>query len=113
MKADVTDIFVLLVYYVWKHDITTQVSMKKYKQSLTSVKQHQDLVASVSLLLLHASTGCDTVSYPIGKGKVSAVNLLLKSDVNLDTMRSTDTPEDIIMEIGSTVLLYLYGCTSR
>ena len=74
------------------------------------MKQHQDLVASVTLLPIHALTDCDTVSYPLGNGKISAANLLLKSDINLDAMCNIDTPDDTIIEIGSTVLLYLYGC---
>ena len=47
---------------------------------------------------------------PLEKGKISAANLLLKSDVNLDAMCNIDTSDDTIIELGSTVLPYLYGC---
>ena len=41
-----------------------------------------------SLLAVHALSGCDTVSYPFGKGKTSAINTLLLPDVNI--LRSTE-----------------------
>ncbi len=34
----------------------------------------------LQLLDIHALTGCDTVSYPYGKGKISALNTLLAGD---------------------------------
>ena len=115
VKADDTDIFVLLVYYVWKHNLTTQVSMKKYDGTVINISETASRLGSkcITLLPLHALTGCDTVSYPFGKGKISAANFLLKSDINLDAMCHSDTPDDTIIELGSMVLLYLYGCPSR
>ena len=115
VKADDTDIFVLLVYYVWKHNITTQVSTKKYDGTVININETASRLESkcITLLPLHALTGCDTVSYPFGKGKISAANFLLKSDINLDAMCHSDTPDDTIIELGSMVLLYLYGCPSR
>ena len=112
MKADDSYIFVSLVYYVWTHDITTQVSMKKYGGKVINISETTSRLGGncVSLLPIHALPGCDIVSYPLGKGKISAANFLLKSDINLDAMCNIDTPDDTIIEIGSPVLLYLYGC---
>ena len=86
--------------------------MKKYDEKVINISETTSRLGGkcVTLLAIHALTGCDTVSYPLGKGKISAANLLLKSDINRDVMCNIDTPDDTIIEIGSTVLLYLYGC---
>ena len=47
-------------------------------------------------LLLQALTGCDTVSYPYGKGNITAANLLLKMNRNLEQMCDNQTPNEMI-----------------
>ena len=86
--------------------------MKKYDGKVINISETTSRLGDkcVILLPIHALTGFDTLSYPLGKGKISAANLLLKSDINLDAMCNIGTPDDTIIEIGSTVLLYLYGC---
>jgi len=37
----------------------------------------------LDLLAAHALSGCDSVSYPFGKGKIKAINLVLNSEVTL------------------------------
>ena len=63
----------------------------------------------ISMKPFHVLTGCYTVSYPFGYGRISAANLLLISDVNLDVMWNIDTPDETVIGLGSTVLLYLYS----
>ena len=41
---------------------------------------------SLHLLAVHALTGCDSVSYFIGKGKTSAVSAMLKHEVNFEVL---------------------------
>ncbi len=43
--------------------------------------------AVMQLLAVHATAGCDTVSYMFGKGKVSTVTIIQKHDSKLDTFR--------------------------
>ena len=45
------------------------------------------------LLAIHTLSSCDTMSYPFGKGKVSALNLLLKLDLNLQVFTEPDAEE--------------------
>ena len=48
---------------------------------------------SFDLLAVHALSGCDTVSYPFGKWMISALNLLLKLDLNLQVFTEPDAEE--------------------
>ena len=64
----------------------------------------------LQLLPLHAATGCDSVSYAFGKGKVAAVKLLLKSDdLGLNILGETKTPGPDIVQVGSKLFAELYG----
>lgn len=71
--ADDTDIFVLLVFFVWKHKVATQISMKKHNGSIININATDEKLGEECkcLLPLHSLTGCDSVSYPSGKGKDS------------------------------------------
>ena len=62
--ADDTDIFVLLVFYVWKHKVATQISMKKHDGSIISISATAEKLGDKCkcLLPLHSLTGCDSVS---------------------------------------------------
>ena len=60
--------------------------MRKYKDKVIDIKTTTDKVGEKCLDLLltaHALSGCDSVSYPFGKGKIKAVNLVLNSEVTL------------------------------
>ena len=43
---------------------------------------------------LHTLSGCDTISYPCGKGKVSAVNLMIKYDLDLSMFADSNSEEN-------------------
>ena len=111
IKADDTDIFLLLIYYVWKHDITTQISMKKKDGKIIDINATVRNLGNKckDVLPLHALTGCDAVSYPYGKGKTTAANLLLKGDLHLEQMCDPSVSEDVVEQIGMDFLLKLYG----
>ena len=69
------------------------------------------------ILGMHALSGCDTVSYPNGKGKASALKVLLQNDIpGLDTVLGEEyASENGLMETGTVFFLVLYGlkqCTS-
>ena len=58
---------------------------------------------------MHASSGCDKVSYPFGKGTVSSTNLLLKTDLGLAVMCEPHENENDVVTVGIDVLVRLYG----
>ena len=76
--SDDTDVFVLLVYWVWRSSIKGKVQMEKLDRTVIYINMTVEKLEDKSGLLLglHAMSGCDTVSYPYGKGKISAVKLL-------------------------------------
>jgi len=64
----------------------------------------------LQLLGVHALSGCDTVSYPYGKGKISALNTLLTGDFpglahELGEVEATHTD---LMEAAQTYFCALY-----
>ena len=61
------------------------------------------------LLPLHIATGCDTVSYPFGKGKVTAVNLMKKGKLDLGVIGEASTSEDQLISAGCQLFCLLYG----
>ena len=66
-----------------------------------------------NILAVHALSGCDTTSYPYGKGKATAVNILLKHDFeDMDrVLGNEDATQEQIMAIGRDFFLKLYGTT--
>ena len=60
------------------------------------------------LLAIHALSVCDTVSYPFGKGKTSAVNLMLNMNLNLQVFASPEATELEWMKAGMDFLSLLY-----
>ena len=49
-----------------------------------------------------------SISYPFGKGKISALNLLLKLDLNLQVFTEPDAEEVEWMKAGIDFISYLY-----
>lgn len=111
--ADDTDIFVLLVYFVWLVKPSSQVTMRKYSGEIIDINATTLELKSkcYDLLALHALSGCDTVSYPFGKGKISAVNMLLKSDLDLNVFADPDANESDWMQAGLQFISRFYGGT--
>ena len=73
------DIFVLLVYFIWYYKPLAYISMRKYNGKIidiTATAANLENKCS-DLLPVHAFLESDTILYPYGKGKVSAVNLVL------------------------------------
>ena len=108
--ADNADIFVLLVYFIWYYKPLAHISMKKYYDKII------DITATVAklgnkcsdLLPLHPLSGCDTLSFPYGKGRVSAINLMLMLDLDLSVF-TDNSEESKWMAVGICFLSLLYG----
>ncbi len=77
--SDNTDVFVLLVHRV---SLQCKVQMERWDGMVLDINATCSYLGPKCLQLLgiHALTGCDTVSYPYGKGKISALNTLLAGD---------------------------------
>ena len=77
--SDDTDVFVLLVYWVHRAGLQCKVQMERWDGTVLDINATcADLGEKCFQLLgMHALSGCDTVSYPYGKGKISALNTLL------------------------------------
>ena len=65
----------------------------------------------LQLLGMHAITGCDTTSYPYGKGKTSALKTLLAGDFQgLDNvLGEVDATSDELIQAAKTYFMALYG----
>ena len=82
VKSDDSDVFVLLVYMVYKKKIKAKVQMQKWDSTVLNINETCKRLGEKSLQVLgmHALSGCDTSSYSCGKGKVSAIKALSKTD---------------------------------
>ena len=77
--SDDTDVFVLLVYWTSRMRVVDNIQMEKWNGDVLDVNktiEQLGLRKCCQLLGLQALSGCDTVSYPFGKGKKSAIKLL-------------------------------------
>ena len=79
--SDDSDTFVLLVYWTWRYDLQVRVvvQMEKWDDVILDINATcANLGDTVSSQLLggHALSGCDTVSYPFGKGNASVLKTL-------------------------------------
>jgi len=78
-----TYIFVLLVFFFWVYKPAAQVSTRKYDRKVIDINASKLGNKSFHLSSVHAPSGSDTMTYPFGKGNISALNLLLKLYLNL------------------------------
>ena len=60
---------------------------------------------------IHALSGCDTVSYPYGKGKKSALKVLMNNDIDglQDVLGEPDISQGQLKAIAGAFFLALYG----
>ena len=77
--AEGADIYVLLVYFIWYYKPLAYISMRKYNGKIIDITATAAKLGNKcsDLLPVHTLSECDTVLYPYGKGKVSAVTLML------------------------------------
>ena len=79
IMSDDTDVFILLVYWVFKKKVEAKVQLEKWDGTVLNINETCKKLGILCLLLLaiHALTGCDTVSYTFGKGKARAVTAIM------------------------------------
>ena len=86
--------------------------MRKYNDKVIDIKTTADKLGEkcLDLLAAHALSGCDSVSYPFGKGKIKAINLVLNSEVTLKKfVNPVAKEEEASIEEGLSFLSKLYG----
>ena len=66
--------------------------MKKQDGCITNINKSVEKLDNKckDILPLHALTGCDSVSYTFEKGKLTAINLLMKYHLSLEDVRVGD-----------------------
>ena len=76
--TDDTDVFALLVYWVWIKHLHSAVQVERWNWMVIDINATCLLLGSKCLELpgMHAISACDTVSYPFNKVKTSALNIL-------------------------------------
>lgn len=81
--SDDTDIFVLLVYWTSRIQITAKIQLEKLNGDVLDINETAERIGPrkcSQILGVHALSGSGTVSYPFGKGKRSA-RMLLEIDI--------------------------------
>ena len=80
--SDDTDVFVLLIYWVWRLQMTARVQLDRWCGAILNINESSSLLGAKSLQLLgmHALSGCDNVSYSFGHGKATALKVLKSAD---------------------------------
>ena len=94
--TDDTDIFVLLVYFTWYYNPIAKISMNKYNGQFIDINATVSKYADkcLNILATHSLSGCDSVSYPYGKGKTIDFNMMLNSDVDISKFTDPYASED-------------------
>ena len=114
-----TDVFVLLVYWTSRMRVVTKIQMEKWNGDVLDINKTVQQLGPrrcSQLLGVHTLSGCDTVSYPFGKGKQSALKLLETDMPGLDqVLGQPGVTHTQLQEAAYTFFLPLYGqkrCTT-
>ena len=111
--SDDTDVFVLLVYWVYRHQIQATVQMERWDGTVWDINKTCDQLGPKCLQILgmHNLTGSDITSYLFGKGKVSALNILMAGDfLELNSaLGEIDASHEQLAQLGQTFFCALYG----
>ena len=113
--SDDTDVFVLLVYWVWKADLvsTCKVQMERWDGRILDInKTCVNLGANCSQLLgIYAVSGCDIVSYPFRKEKIHALNVIMAGNFPglSEVLGEEHTTDDDFLKLGHQYFAALYG----
>ena len=110
--SDDTDVFVLLVYWVHRANLLSKVQLERWDGSVLDINATCANLGQKCLQLLgmHALSGCDTTSYPYGKGKVTALNTMISGNYQgLATVGDVGTTQAELMTAAMSFFIALYG----
>ena len=114
--CDDTDVFVLLMYFNNEKCLSCIATMERPIAGGSvidigaSAAQHKEIVKH--LPAAHALTGCDTVSYIYGIGKVSALKVL-KSGMTLNLLGQHDADMDDVVSEATSFIAACYGSRTK
>ncbi|KAK3098071.1 hypothetical protein FSP39_015885 [Pinctada imbricata] len=108
-----TDVFVLLVYWVHLSQLTCKVQMERWDGTIFDIGATCKSLGSKCLQLLgmHALSGCDTTSFPFGKGKITALKTMLNGTFPglQEVLGETKSTNEGVEAAATTYVLALYG----
>ena len=111
--ADDTDIFLLLLYFCSRGDITCNVLMaspvsgRAVLDISATVQKHKRIITE--LLQTHELTGCDTVASCFGIGKVTGLKVLKTGIYRLNLLGDTESSISDVEEQAVQFMLACYG----
>ena len=81
---DDTEVFVLLVYWTWRKTIRKNIQMERCYGTVLDIRATVAKLGDKCGQLpgMHALLGCDTVSYPYGKDKKTALKVLMNNYID-------------------------------
>ena len=113
--SDDTDVFALLVYWVYRAEVQCKVQMERWDGTVldinATINANRLGMKCLQLIGMHALTGCDTTSYLFGKGKVSALNTLLSGEFPglANVLGEVGITQAELLEAGKPFIVALYG----
>ena len=113
--CDDTDVFVLLVLWMWRNQLvdTCQMQMERWDGTVLDINQTCTKLGSkcIQLLGMYALTGYDTTSFPFNKGEVSALSVLEAGDFPdlFSVLGEEDATRWDLLEVGLSFFCALYG----
>jgi hypothetical protein len=112
VQADDTDIFILLLYWFWKSKPNCQITMKQSDGCTININETANTLGNkcLQLLAVHSLSGCDTTSYPYGKGKATALKVLLNEHCSgLEVFGKTNATQAQLLHTGRQFFTCLYS----
>ena len=98
------------LFWVWKMQLHSAVQMERWNGVVIDINA---TLGSKCLQLpgMHATSGCDTVSYPFNKGKISALNILKAGEFTAlyEVMGEENATDAELMETGRRFFTAMYG----
>lgn len=111
--SDDTDVFILLLYWVYREQLVCKVQMERWDGTVLDINAACIKLGPrcLQLLGMHALSGCDTTSYPYGIGKATALKILLDGDFQglSDVLGEVNATSEDVMEAAKTYVTALYG----
>uniref|UniRef100_A0A7R9FHM4 oleoyl-[acyl-carrier-protein] hydrolase n=1 Tax=Timema tahoe TaxID=61484 RepID=A0A7R9FHM4_9NEOP len=109
VMSDNTDVFILLVYGVYREHLDSRVQLEHWNEMLLDINATcaKPRPKSLQLIGMHAISGCDTTSCPFGKGKTTALKMLLAEEFSglFDVLGEVDATLETPMDAATAVTL--------
>lgn len=111
--SDDTDVFMLLIYWVYRNKIQSRVQMQRWDGAVWDINATCAQLGPrcLQILGMHYLTGSDCTSYLYGKGKVSALKTLRAGNFPglYSALGELDVTHSQLMEAGQAFFCALYG----